>query len=183
MSTQVDDTRNFLFALNNSHKTWDIRDKTQRNRLPRIRLDVLALCGTCRVRNLDDQSSQVKRLLRYGGDSWTTRLNVIITTLCLPNGILPPICDHIGLVRITPRTEQMKHVLLIDKGRKVSIRLLGTFEQFIAREAQQNLCIDRIRTHVSSAVGERLGALVQLGSAEDRVRVRTAGSAREGQEI
>lgn len=55
MGTQVDDTRIFLFALNDSHKTWDIRDKTQRNWLPRVRLDVLALCGTCRVRNLNGQ--------------------------------------------------------------------------------------------------------------------------------
>lgn len=77
----------------------------------------------------------------------------------------------------------MKHVLLIDKGRYVPICLLGTFEQFIAREAQQNLCIDRIRTHESPAVGERLGGLVQLGTAEDGVRVRSAGSAREAQEI
>ena len=77
----------------------------------------------------------------------------------------------------------MKHVLLIDKCRELSIRLLGTFEQFIAREAQQDLCIDCIRTHESPAVGEQLGALVHLGSAEDRVRVRSAGSAREAQEI
>jgi len=106
----------------------------------RIRLDVLALCGTCRVGNL----------------------NVIIATFGLPDGILP---------------------LLIDKGRELSICLLGTFEQFIACEAQQNVCIDRIRTHESPVVGEWLGGLVQLGSAEDGVRVRTAGSAREAQEI
>lgn len=119
MSTEVEYTERImeLFALNDAHKTWDIRDKAQRNRLPRIRLHVFALCGTCRVGNL----------------------NVIIATLGLPSGILP---------------------LLIDKGRDVSICLLSTFEQFIARKAQQNLRIDCIYAHERPAVGEPLGGLL-----------------------
>jgi hypothetical protein len=56
----------------------------------------------------------------------------------------------------------MKHVLLIDKGRDLTICLLGTFEQLIAREAQQNLCVDPVRTHEGPAVGKRLGGFVQL---------------------
>jgi len=59
--------KNYLFAFNDTHKTWDVRDMTQCNRLARIHRHVLALRGTCRV----------------------GKLNVIIAILGLPNGILP----------------------------------------------------------------------------------------------
>ena len=65
----------------------------------------------------------------------------------------------------------------------MSIGLLRTFEQFIAREAQQNLCVNRIHTHDRFIICQRLRRLVDVTLAEDRVRARSAGGARHGHEI
>jgi len=89
-------------------------------------------------------------------------LDVIIAVLGLSNGIPP---------------------LLIYEGRDQSIPLLRPFEQFVAREAEQDFRVDRVRAYEYLVICERLRRLVDLALAEDRVRARPTGRARQAQEV
>lgn len=83
--------RKELIALDDTHKTWDVRDMTERNRLARIRRHVSALCGTCRVGELFGTKPSQKFSAMADKIAESTHLNAITAALRLPNRILPPI--------------------------------------------------------------------------------------------
>jgi hypothetical protein len=76
-----------------------------------------------------------------------------------------------------------RDVLFVHEGRDLTVCLLSAFEQFVSREAEQDLGVDRVRAHEGLAVGQRLGQLVDLTLAEGRVRARSARGARQAQEV
>jgi len=100
--------------------------------------------------------------LATGGTCRVEHLDVIITVLGLPNGISP---------------------LLVHEGRDLTVCLLGAFEQFVSCEAEEDLSVDRVSAHERPVVGQRLGCLVHLTLAEDRMRARSARGARQAQEV
>ena len=81
------------------------------------------------------------------------------------------------------KEETKKDVLFIHQGRHTSISLLRTFEQFISREAQQNLRIDCVLAHQRLVIRQCLRRLVDGTLAEDRMRARSTRRARHVHEI
>ena len=76
-----------------------------------------------------------------------------------------------------------RDLLLVHEGSDLTVCLLSAFKQFVSREAEQDLSVDRVRAHERLVVGQRLGQLVDLTLAEGRVRARSARGARQAQEV
>ena len=86
---------------------------------------------------------------------------------------------------LTPTRQrvQKRDVLLVHEGRDLTVCLLSAFEQFVSCEAEEDLGVDRVRAHERPVIGQRLGRLVHLALAEDRVCARSARGARQAQEV
>jgi len=73
--------------------------------------------------------------------------------------------------------------LFINESRKVSIRLLGTLEQLVACETEENLRVNAVRTEESLGTYQSVGKFLIRGGDEGHVCAWTTGTAGQGEDI
>src|SRR5712671_4130540 len=153
--------------MDDTHEARYIRNMAQGNGFSRIHWHVRILglthCGTRRVEHLYRPSGYQLIRPSEGGirGVGNTYLDIIIPALGLSDGISPPRMiqifirchHHVGYRDSRKRRKEREakrkkgggaggDVLLIHKGRDMSIGLLRALEQLVAREAEQHLRVD-----------------------------------------